>query len=99
MAGLVRAAIGGFHDAGTTTGHDGEAKPRDCRSHLTGEHDFVGATGGRRGAWRRGLQFGSSRSCGHLFALGAVRMGVAEVGVISNALRLAEGSRCGLRVL
>jgi hypothetical protein len=34
-----------------------------------------------------------------LFALGAVRMGVVEARVISNALRLAEGSRCGLRVL
>jgi len=60
---------------------------------------FVGATGGRRGVWRRGLRFGSLRSCGHLFALGAVRLRVAEAGVISNALRLAEGSRCGLRVL
>jgi hypothetical protein len=99
VAGLVRAAIGGFHDAGTTTGHDGEAKPRDRRSHLTGEHDFVGATGGRRRAWRHWLRFGGSRSCGHLFALGAVRLRVAEAGVISNALRLAEGSRCGLRVL
>jgi hypothetical protein len=39
------------------------------------------------------------RLCGHLFALGAVRLRVAEAGVISNALRLAEGSRCGLRVL
>ena len=28
-----------------------------------------------------------------------VRLRVAEAGVISNALRLAEGSRCGLRVL
>jgi hypothetical protein len=62
-------------------------------------HHGVGATGGRRRAWRHGLRFGGSRSCGHLFALGAVRLRVAEAGVISNALRLAEGSRCGLRVL
>jgi hypothetical protein len=66
---------------------------------ITVEHDFVGATGGRRRAWRHWLRFGGSRSCGHLFALGAVRLRVAEAGVISNALRLAEESRCGLRVL
>jgi len=53
----MRAAIGGFHDAGTTTGH-GEAKPRDRRSHLTGEHDFVGATGGVAGRGDTG--FGSA---------------------------------------
>jgi hypothetical protein len=70
VAGLVRAAIGGFHDAGTTTGHDCEAKPRDRRSHLTGEHDFVGATGGRRGAWRRPGSF--LMRCGWLKDLAVV---------------------------
>jgi hypothetical protein len=98
VAGLVRAATGGFH-AGTTTGHDGEAKPRDRRSHLTGEHDFVGATGGRRGVWRRGLRFGSLRSCGHLFALGAVRLRVAEAGSFQIRCGWLKDLAVGLRVL
>jgi len=55
---------------------------------------FVGATG-----WRRGLRFGSLRSCGHLFALGAVRIGLAEAGSFQIRCGWLKDLAVGLRVL
>ena len=60
---------------------------------------FVGATGGRRGVWRRGLRFGSLRSCGHLFALGAVRIGLAVAGSFQIRCGWMKDLAVGLRVL
>lgn len=51
------------------------------------------------GVWRRGLRFGSLRSCDHLFALGAVRMGVAEAGSFQIRCGWLKDLPVGLRVL
>ncbi len=51
------------------------------------------------GVWRRGLRFGSLRSCDHLFALGAVRMGVAEAGSFQIRCGWLKDLAVGLRVL
>jgi hypothetical protein len=74
-------------DAASISTNYGEAKPfrrRDRRASRV---------------WRRGLRFGSLRSCGHLFALGAVRIGLAEAGSFQIRCGWLKDLAVGLRVL